>query len=72
MQAGLALAGRYVLDELLGQGAVGEVWRARDRELGRAVAVKVIRECGCGIPRPDGWLPPCTGTATAVYSHRQQ
>ena len=44
MQAGYELAGRYVLEELLGQGAVGEVWRARDRELDRIVAVKVIRD----------------------------
>ncbi len=44
MLPGYELAGRYVLEELLGQGAVGEVWRARDRELDRAVAVKVIRE----------------------------
>src|SRR5215467_13849691 len=44
VQAGYELAGRYVLEELLGQGAVGEVWRAADRELDRLVAVKVIRE----------------------------
>ncbi len=44
MHPGYELAGRYVLEGLLGQGAVGEVWRARDRELDRAVAVKVIRE----------------------------
>ena len=49
MQPGYELAGRYVLEELLGQGAVGEVWRARDHELDRAVAVKVIRE---RIPDP--------------------
>jgi serine/threonine protein kinase len=44
VQAGYELAGRYVLEQLLGQGAVGEVWRAADRELDRLVAVKVIRE----------------------------
>lgn len=44
MGAGLELAGRYVLEELLGHGNVGEVWRAIDWELGRPVAVKVIRD----------------------------
>ena len=40
---GLLLADRYHLDEPLGRGAMGEVWRATDRTLGRAVAVKILR-----------------------------
>ncbi len=44
MRAGLVLAGRYVLDELVGRGNVGEVWRGTDRELDRQVAVKVVRD----------------------------
>ncbi|MEU1403252.1 serine/threonine-protein kinase [Streptomyces sp. NPDC005728] len=40
---GLLLADRYHLDEVLGRGAMGEVWRATDRTLGRAVAVKLLR-----------------------------
>jgi len=44
VQAGTELAGRYVLVELLGRGAMGEVWRATDRALDRSVAVKVISE----------------------------
>ncbi|GAA4055600.1 protein kinase domain-containing protein [Streptomyces shaanxiensis] len=37
------LADRYQLQELLGRGAMGEVWRASDQVLGRPVAVKLLR-----------------------------
>ena len=37
------LAGRYRLDERIGVGAMGEVWRARDLTLERDVAVKRVR-----------------------------
>jgi len=41
--AGRALENRYELHEVLGEGAFGRVYRGRDRRLGRAVAVKVIK-----------------------------
>ncbi len=39
----MLLADRYQLQELLGHGAMGEVWRAADEVLGRLVAVKLVR-----------------------------
>lgn len=40
---GTVLGGRYELTERIAGGGMGEVWRAQDDVLGRAVAVKVIR-----------------------------
>ena len=43
MDVHVLLADRYQLEELLGSGAMGEVWRAADRVLGRPVAIKLLK-----------------------------
>jgi hypothetical protein len=47
--SGRRLAGRYELDRVVGHGAMGTVWAARDDLLGREVAVKEVRS-GDGLP----------------------
>ncbi len=44
LAADLRLGDRYVLEERIAVGGMGEVWRGRDEVLGRLVAVKVLRE----------------------------
>src|SRR5262245_42826455 len=43
--SGYTIAGRYVLDALLGEGAFGQVWSAHDKKaFKRAVAIKFLLE----------------------------
>ncbi len=50
LQPGHVLGGRYEILQMLGQGGMGAVYKARDREVDREVALKVIRPDLAGHP----------------------
>src|SRR5690242_18940205 len=49
-QAGDLIAGRYELEELVGSGGMSDVFRARDNQLDRRVAIKILHGRYAGDP----------------------
>ena len=66
--ADITLGGRYTLTERIAIGGMGEVWKARDKVLGRTVAVKILKEEYTGDP---GFLERFRAEArhTALLNH---
>ncbi len=42
LEPGDELGPRFLIDELLSEGGMGRVDKAKDRELGRVIAIKVL------------------------------
>jgi len=42
--------GPYEVETLIGSGGMGDVYRARDLELNRTIAIKVLREASIASP----------------------
>ena len=59
--------GSYRLEEKLGQGGMGEVWRARHRMLARPAAIKLIRPSLAG-----NGTPACRTRRSAGSSARRR
>jgi hypothetical protein len=61
--------GSYRLVQRLGEGGMGEVWRAEHRMLARPAAIKLIRPEACGATEVQGgW---CSGASRARPRRRR-
>ena len=76
------LGNSYVLEDIIGCGAMGQVWRGRDRD-GHQLAFKLLRpelaEDPKVVQRPaalstsaKGEMPPCTCATLATSSFRRE
>src|SRR5689334_6104497 len=69
LQVGTRLGERYRLEQRIGAGGMGEVWRAVDELLGRTVAVKVMLPAVAGDPE-FGRRFLAEATSMARVNHR--
>jgi len=68
LSPGTILASRYRLEQLLGEGGMGLVFAAVDQQLGRRVALKLIRDDLNDAPARDRFLREAQ--SAAVLTHR--
>jgi len=66
---GDVLRQRYVLEEKLGSGGMGQVWRAADRSLHRSVAVKLLRGNHHSSGSVDRFLREAQAIAQVNHPH---
>jgi TolB-like protein/Flp pilus assembly protein TadD len=62
-----AVFGRFELVREVGRGAFGDVWEARDLELGRTVAFKALRVAGGGEEREERLLREAEAAARLCH-----
>lgn len=61
------LGGRYELEELIGQGGMGEVWRGRDLRAHRPVAVKILAPQVAGLASRERFAREARAAARVVH-----
>ncbi|MEV7808513.1 serine/threonine-protein kinase [Microbispora sp. NPDC088329] len=61
------LGGRYELEELIGQGGMGEVWRGRDLRAHRPVAVKILAPQVAGVASRERFAREARAAARVVH-----
>ncbi|MEU6428783.1 protein kinase [Microbispora sp. NPDC046973] len=61
------LGGRYELEELIGQGGMGEVWRGRDLRAHRPVAVKILTPQVAGVASRERFAREARASARVVH-----
>src|SRR5690606_23162146 len=63
---GDVIAGRYVVERLIGKGGMGAVYAARNQNSGRKVALAVIKAGDMETVVPRRWLLREARAATAI------